>query len=71
MLKLQRLKYFNKVLATVEENTQTNKEIVFKKKRRKGYQRNYGHRQEVTIVRILKVFHKPTQEILDNYTSLI
>ena len=32
------------VLATIEELTRTNKVIVFKKKRRKGYQRNNGHK---------------------------
>jgi large subunit ribosomal protein L21 len=60
-----------KVLATVEEKSRSEKVIVFKKKRRKGYQRNQGHRQDLTYVRILKIVHNPPQEILDNYHSLI
>jgi large subunit ribosomal protein L21 len=60
-----------KVLAVVEECARSDKIIVFKKKRRKGYQRNYGHRQDLTYVRILKIIHNPPQEILDNYHSLI
>jgi large subunit ribosomal protein L21 len=60
-----------KVLAMVEEKSQSEKVIVFKKKRRKGYQRQKGHRQDLTYIRILKVIHNPPQEILDNYHSLI
>ncbi len=59
-----------KVLAIVEENTKTEKVITFKKKRRKGYQRNMGHRQDVTMVRILKIIHNPKEETLDNYAQL-
>ncbi len=59
-----------KVLAIVEENTKTEKVIIFKKKRRKTYQRNMGHRQNVTMVRILKIIHNPTEEILDNYSQI-
>ncbi|SPQ97224.1 Large ribosomal subunit protein bL21m [Plasmodiophora brassicae] len=40
------------VHASVQEQTQTNKVIVFKKKRRKGYRRTHGHRSDVTIVKI-------------------
>jgi large subunit ribosomal protein L21 len=60
-----------KVLATVEENAKTDKVIIFKKKRRKTYQKNMGHRQDVTVVRIMKIIHEPNQNILDNYHSLI
>lgn len=59
-----------KVLAIVEENTKTEKVITFKKKRRKGYQRNMGHRQDVTMVRILKVIHNPQEDTLDNYATI-
>jgi large subunit ribosomal protein L21 len=59
-----------KVLATIEENTLSDKVIVFKKKRRKGYQNNAGHRQELTQVRILKVIHIPAENVLDNYYAL-
>lgn len=60
-----------KVLASVEEHSLTEKVIVFKKKRRKGYQRNKGHRQHVTLVRILKILHQPNESSLENYHSLI
>ena len=38
--------------ATVEEHSQTEKIHVFKKKRRKGYKRRFGHRSDVTVLRI-------------------
>ncbi len=60
-----------KVLASVEEKSLTDKVIVFKKKRRKGYQRNQGHRQSVMYVRILKIIHNPVQEIVDDYHPLL
>jgi large subunit ribosomal protein L21 len=60
-----------KVLATIQEHSLTDKVIVFKKKRRKGYQRNQGHRQAVTIVKILKIVHDPSEETLENYNSLV
>ena len=60
-----------KVIGTVEENSKTEKVIIFKKRRRKGYQKNMGHRQEITMVRIDKIIHSPTEEILSNYKSLI
>lgn len=60
-----------KVLATVEEHSLTEKVIIFKKKRRKGYQKNAGHRQLITVVKILKIIHKPDEEIIDNYHPLI
>ena len=59
-----------KVLAIVEENTKTEKVITFKKNRRKGYQKNMGHRQDVTMIRILKVVHNPKEEILENYHTI-
>jgi large subunit ribosomal protein L21 len=60
-----------KVLATVESHSLTEKVIIFKKKRRKGYQRNKGHRQDVTTIKILKILHTPTEEIMNNYVKLI
>lgn len=60
-----------KVLACLEEHSLTEKVIIFKKKRRKGYQKNQGHRQMITRVRILKIIHNPEQNSLDNYNSLI
>lgn len=40
------------VEALVEEQTLADKIIVFKKRRRKGYERTRGHRQRVTTLRI-------------------
>lgn len=48
-----------KVLATVEEHTQTEKSLIFKKRRRKGNsQRHQGHRQWVTVLKIDRVLHE-------------
>lgn len=46
-----------KVYFSVEEQTQSEKLLVFKKKRRKGYQKSKGHRQELTILRVDKIEH--------------
>ena len=46
-----------RVLATVEELTQTEKVIIMKKRRRKGYQKNMGHRQWVHMLRIDSIDH--------------
>ncbi len=60
-----------KILATVEEKSLTDKVIILKKKRRKGYQRNQGHRQSVIFVKILKIIHNPPQETVDDYHPLL
>jgi large subunit ribosomal protein L21 len=39
----------------IEEHNLLDKVVVFKKKRRKGYRRWRGHRQPVTIVRVLGI----------------
>ncbi len=44
-----------KVTGTVLEHLRGKKIIVFKQKRRKGYKRTRGHRQELTRVRIDKI----------------
>ena len=41
-----------KVVAKVLENKKDKKIVVFKKKRRKGYQRRKGHRQMISVIRI-------------------
>ncbi|XP_028397028.1 50S ribosomal protein L21, mitochondrial-like [Dendronephthya gigantea] len=43
------------VQATIMEHTKTEKIIVFKKKRRKGYKRTQGHRQALSVLRINKI----------------
>lgn len=41
-----------KVTATVMEFVKADKVISFKKKRRKGYHRKQGHRQQLTVLRV-------------------
>lgn len=43
------------VVADVVGHKRGPKQIVFKMKRRKGYQRKQGHRQELTVVRIKEI----------------
>ena len=44
-----------KIQATVVDHVKADKLIVFKKKRRKGYQKRTGHRQKLTQIRIDKL----------------
>ncbi len=44
-----------KVLAKIVEQARGSKVVVFKRKRRKGYQRKTGHRQYQTWVQIEKI----------------
>jgi large subunit ribosomal protein L21 len=44
-----------KVLADVVEHKRGDKVIAFKMKRRKGYHRTVGHRQELTVVKIKEI----------------
>lgn len=48
------------ISAEVLEQKKDTKVIVFKKKRRQNYRRKNGHRQEVTVLRILDVSGKGT-----------
>ena len=41
-----------KVSATILENKRGTKVIVFKKKKRKGYERKQGHRQDLSVIKI-------------------
>ena len=47
-----------KVSAKIVDHTRADKVLVIKKKRRKGYQRKNGHRQEYSMIRINKIFSK-------------
>ena len=51
-----------RVYATVEEYSATEKVIVFKKKRRKGYQRSASHRALVNVLRVDRIEHDVTPE---------
>lgn len=44
-----------KVSATIEGDTRGKKVLVFKKKRRKGYRKTQGHRQQYTMLQIDKI----------------
>lgn len=44
-----------KVSATIIEHAKGDKVIVFKKKRRKGYQKQTGHRQQFTKIKIEEI----------------
>ena len=46
-----------RVFVTLEEKTQSEKVIVFKKKRRQGYQKSQGHRQMLNVVKIDRIEH--------------
>ncbi|HLT23739.1 MAG TPA: 50S ribosomal protein L21, partial [Ignavibacteria bacterium] len=43
------------IQATVVDHVKDDKVIVFKKKRRKGYQKKRGHRQQYTLISIDKI----------------
>ena len=43
------------IRATIVEQTRGDKIIVFKKKRRQGYRRKAGHRQDLTVIRIEEI----------------
>jgi large subunit ribosomal protein L21 len=43
------------VTVTVVRNERGEKLEVFKKRRRKGYSRRMGHRQELTVLRVEKI----------------
>jgi large subunit ribosomal protein L21 len=44
-----------RVVADVVEHKRGEKVIAFKMKRRKGYHRKLGHRQELTVIRIKEI----------------
>lgn len=44
-----------KVVATVVDHTRGTKVVSFKRKKRKGYRRKVGHRQELTVLKITAI----------------
>jgi large subunit ribosomal protein L21 len=44
-----------KVSATIIEHAKGDKVIIFKKKRRKGYQKQSGHRQQFTKIKVEEI----------------
>ena len=55
-----------KVFVTLEEKTSSEKVIVFKKKRRQGYQKSQGHKQQLNVVRVDKIEHPLTAQELES-----
>lgn len=43
------------VKAKILENKRARKVMIYKKKRRKGYQRKRGHRQELSVIKIEEI----------------
>ena len=50
------------VRAEVLEQTKGDKVVVFKKKRRQGYRRTRGHRQELTVLRVTDILADGTKK---------
>ena len=59
-----------KVYATVEEQTEMEKTIVFKKKRRKSYQRTMHYPHKVTVLRINKIDLQLTPSLISKAVAL-
>ena len=51
------------VLADVVEHIRGEKKIAFKMKRRKGYHKTIGHRQELTVVKIKEIKTGPAADV--------
>ena len=58
-----------RVYATLEEKTMSEKVIVFKKNRRKGYQKSRGHKQMLNVVKIDKIEHAVSEEDFIKYAQ--
>ena len=50
-----------RVIVTLEEKPLSEKVIIFKKRRRKGYQKNAGHKQQICVLRVDRVEHNVTE----------
>ena len=49
--------------AKILEQKKLKKVVVFKKKRRKNYKKKMGHRQNITVLKILKIVSKSNSKI--------
>ena len=47
-----------KVEATILKNTKNKTILVFKKRRRKNSRKKYGHRQQISLIKITKIFSR-------------
>lgn len=59
-----------KVYATVEEQTELEKTIVFKKKRRKNYQKTMHYPHKITVLRINKIEVNVTPSLVAKAVAL-
>ena len=50
------------IKAEILEQKKNKKVIVFKKKRRKNYKKKNGHKQEITVLKILKIGSKSIEK---------
>jgi len=57
------------VLADVVEHIRGEKKIAFKMKRRKGYHKTIGHRQELTVVKIKEIRTEPSPLVASSPAS--
>jgi large subunit ribosomal protein L21 len=62
---------FCKVRCSVVEQTMSEKILVFKKKRRKGYKKSQGHKQTMTILQVDGIEYSVPEEIALKAVSLI
>ena len=58
-----------RVIAEILEQSKDDKIIVFKKKRRHNYRRKRGHRQNLTVLKVLEVSQTSTKVKSDNKSS--
>ncbi len=58
-----------RVIAEILEHSKSDKIIVFKKKRRHNYRRKRGHRQNLTVLKVLEVSQTSTKVKTDTKSS--
>lgn len=59
------------VEGVIESISESDKTLVFKKKRRKQYKKSFGSRVKLTSCRITKIVHQLTPETLSQAVSLV
>lgn len=60
-----------KVVLVVEAQTKSRKLIVFKKKRRKGYRRSFGHRSLQSFLRVHRIDYEISSEMSQRAVSIV
>ena len=60
-----------KVEATILKNTKNKTVLVFKKRRRKNSRKKYGHRQQISLIKITKIFSKEGKLIAESKNDKI